>query len=61
MKGLEMQTGTIEANFTNKIQELEERIVGIDHIIEHIDKNIKENIKSINVLTGKTSRKSVKL
>ena len=35
----------MEASFTNKIQEMEERISGIEEVIEKIDKLVKENVK----------------
>ena len=38
--------GTTEASFTNRIQEMEERIPGIGDTIEEIGKSVKKNIKS---------------
>jgi hypothetical protein len=36
MKNLGMRTGTIEANLINRIQEMQERISGIEHMIEEM-------------------------
>lgn len=35
MKNVETQTGTSEASFTNIIQEMEERLLGIEDTIEN--------------------------
>ena len=38
--------GTTEASITNRIQEMEERISGVEDTVEEIDLSVKENIKS---------------
>ena len=43
-KNLSKQTGTTDANITNRIQEMEERISGIEDTIEEIDSSVKENV-----------------
>jgi hypothetical protein len=45
MENLEMRTVTTDANIINIIQEREERISGIEDIIEQIDTMVKENAK----------------
>jgi hypothetical protein len=49
--------GVIDARFTNRIQEIKERISGAEDTIENIDTTVKENAKSKSSLP-KTSRKS---
>jgi predicted nucleic acid-binding Zn-ribbon protein len=39
------KSGTIDANISNRIQEMEERISGVEDSIENIDTTIKENGK----------------
>jgi hypothetical protein len=39
------KSGAMEANITNRIQEMEERISGAKDFIENMDKTIKENAK----------------
>ena len=46
MENLGKRTGTAEVSITNRIQEMEERISGIEDTIEEIDTSVKENIKS---------------
>jgi hypothetical protein len=46
MKFLAIQTETAEASFSKKIQEIEERISGIEDIIESMGTSVKENTKS---------------
>lgn len=41
MKNIGIQIGTTEASFTSRIQEVEEKISGIDDIIE-LDTSVKE-------------------
>ena len=41
MKNFEIQTGTTGADFANGIQELEERILNIEDMIEEIDTPVK--------------------
>ena len=45
MENLEMRTVTTDANIINILQEREERISGIEDIIEQIDTMVKENAK----------------
>jgi predicted nucleic acid-binding Zn-ribbon protein len=42
---LEKKSGTIDANISNRIQEMEERISGAEDSIENIGTTIKENSK----------------
>ena len=44
---------TTEEIFTNRIQEIKDRISGVDDIREEIDISIKENVKSKTFLTQK--------
>lgn len=46
MKILGIQTRTMEASFSNKIQAMEKRISGIEDMIEEMDILAKENVKS---------------
>ena len=50
MKILGTRTGNSEANFTNRMQEMEERISGTKDTIEEVDTLVRENVKSKNVL-----------
>ena len=43
---LRMQIGTLEASLTNKTQEVEEGISGIEGRIEEVATSVKENVKS---------------
>ena len=45
MENLGKRTGTTDASITNRIQEMEERISGINNTIQEIDTSIKENTK----------------
>jgi methyl-accepting chemotaxis protein len=45
------KSGTIDGNISNRIQEMEERISGVENSIESMDTTIKENAKSNKVLT----------
>ena len=38
--------GNIDARITSRIQEIEERISGVDDTIKDIDISVKENVKS---------------
>lgn len=49
-ENLGRQTGTTEAKFSIRLHEIEERISGIDYMTEEIDKPVKENTKSKNLL-----------
>jgi DNA-binding FrmR family transcriptional regulator len=44
-------SGAIDANITNRIQEMKERISGAEDTIENIDITIKENAKCKKILT----------
>ena len=46
MKNIRMQTGTTEASFANRIQEMEKSILGTGDTIEEIDTSVKENVKT---------------
>jgi hypothetical protein len=48
MENLRKRTGTPNINITNKIQEMEERISGIENTIEEMNTSVKENVKSKN-------------
>jgi predicted phage tail protein len=45
------KSGTIDVSISNRIQEMEERISGIEDTIENIDTIIKENAKCKKILT----------
>jgi hypothetical protein len=49
--GKPRRPGTTDANITNRIQEIEERISGVKDTIENIDTSVKENTKCKNLLT----------
>ncbi|KAL6065661.1 hypothetical protein STEG23_028022 [Scotinomys teguina] len=51
MENLSKQTGTTDASITNKLQEVEERISGIEDTIEEIDLSVKGNTKTKKVIT----------
>ena len=40
------RSGTTDVSITNRIQEMEERISGVEHTLAEIDSSIKENLKS---------------
>ena len=48
MENLRKRTGTIDSSITNIIQEMEERILGIEDTIEEIDNQLKKrsNLKN---------------
>jgi uncharacterized coiled-coil DUF342 family protein len=48
---LGMKSGTIHASISNRIQEIEERILGAEDSIENIGTTIKENGKCKKILT----------
>jgi hypothetical protein len=50
MKNLEKRTGKTNASITNRRQEIEERILGIEVKIDEIDMSLNENVKSKVVL-----------
>jgi methyl-accepting chemotaxis protein len=45
VKNLGERSGITDVNITNRIQEIEERISGVEDTIEKIDTNVKENSK----------------
>jgi chromosome segregation ATPase len=45
------KSGTIDANISNRLQEIKERISGAEDSIENIGTTIKENAKCKNILT----------
>lgn len=51
MENLEKRTQATDTNITKKIQEMEERISGIENNVEEIDTPVKENVKTKNFLT----------
>ena len=50
-KNLGKKTGTTEVSITNRLQEMEERISGVEDTMEEIDVSVKENVKSKKFLT----------
>ena len=44
------RSGVIDANITNRVQEIKERISVAEDTIENIDKTVKENAKCIKLL-----------
>ena len=46
MKKLRKRIGTIDASITNRTQNMEGRISGIEDTIKESDTSVKENIKS---------------
>ena len=55
-ENLGKRSGITDVSITNRIQEMEERISGIEDAVEEIDTTVKENSKHKNLLT-KASRK----
>jgi chromosome segregation ATPase len=51
MENLGKRTGVTDANITNRIQEIEERISVAENTIEDIDTTVKENTKSKKLLS----------
>ena len=56
MENIGKRTGTTDASITNRIQETEERISGVEDTIEDNDISVKENIKSKNAPNSKYLR-----
>jgi hypothetical protein len=56
MENLGNRSEITDVSTTNRIQEIKERISGVEDIIEEIVKTVKENSKNKKLLT-KTSRK----
>ena len=50
MEKVGKQSGTTDVSITNRIQEMEERISGVEDTIEEIDSLAKENVKSNKLL-----------
>ena len=50
LENLGKSSGLIHANFTNRIQEIEERISGAENTIENIDTKVIENAKCKRLL-----------
>jgi hypothetical protein len=46
IKKLRIQTGSIEARLTNRIQEIKERISCVEYTVEEMGIAVKENVKS---------------
>jgi chromosome segregation ATPase len=51
LENLGKRLGVIDVNITNRIQEIEERILGAKDTIENIDTIVKENEKNKKLLT----------
>jgi hypothetical protein len=51
MENIGKRSGATHANIINRIQEIEERLSGIEETIENIDTSIKENTKCKIFLT----------
>jgi predicted nucleic acid-binding Zn-ribbon protein len=45
LENLGKRSGVIDASFTKRIQEIEERILGAEDTIENIDTTVRENAK----------------
>ena len=54
IENLRKRSGVTDASITNRIQEMEERISGIEDNIENIDTAVNENTKSQKILTQNT-------
>ena len=51
MENLGKRTATTDTSITNRVQEVEERLPGIEGKIEEINTSVKENVKSKKFLT----------
>jgi uncharacterized coiled-coil protein SlyX len=51
MENLGNMSGSKDASITNRIQEIEERISGVEDMVEEIDTTVKENSKHKKLLT----------
>ena len=51
IENLGKRSGVIDADITNRIQEIEERISSTEDTIENIDTIVKENAKCKKILT----------
>ena len=45
MENLGKRSGITDVSITNRIQEIEERISGVEDTVERIDKSVKKNSK----------------
>lgn len=54
MANLGKKAVTTEVSISNRIQEMEERISGVENTMEEINASIKENVKSKKFLTQNT-------
>ena len=59
MESLGKCTRTADASITNRIQEMEERISGVEDTVEEIDSSVKENNKSNKFLTQNIQEKGL--
>jgi predicted nucleic acid-binding Zn-ribbon protein len=53
------KSGTIDASISNRIQEMEERILDADNSIENMGTTIKENAKCKKILTQNIQEKNL--
>jgi uncharacterized coiled-coil protein SlyX len=51
MENLGKRTGAADANITNRMQEMEERVSGVKDRIEEVNASVKENAKSKTFMT----------
>lgn len=51
MENLGKQSGTTHASITNTMQEMEDRISGIEDMIEEVESSVKENVKTKKLQT----------
>ena len=51
MENLEKRTGATNPSITNKIQDMEDGLSGVEHTVEETDVSVKENSKSKKCLT----------
>jgi uncharacterized lipoprotein YehR (DUF1307 family) len=49
LENLGKRSGVIDASITNRLQEIEERISGVEDTIENTDTTIKENVNIKNI------------
>ena len=54
MENLSKGSGTTDGSINNRIQEMEERLSGVEDMIEKIDSLVKENVKFNKCLTQNT-------
>ena len=52
IENLRTRAGTTDVSITNRIQEMEGRISGVEDRIEEIDLPVKENVKSSKFITS---------